>query len=152
MIIRCEDYDHVTVIGVSGELTADATEQFKKNIFFWPRQTGPKGDLVDDEMGRVLQVPGWSNIFTQPIINRIEMLSTGVRTDTLPVRWATIGDGPLAVAEVKRLVHLGQSAPLDVGLALERQAFAGLFATTDQREGMAAFLAKPRRAAAFEGK
>jgi Cu(I)/Ag(I) efflux system membrane protein CusA/SilA len=47
----------------------------------WPRQSGPKGDLVDDEMGRVLQVPGWSNIFTQPIINRIEMLSTGVRTD-----------------------------------------------------------------------
>ena len=32
-------------------------------------------------MGRVLQTPGWSNIFTQPIINRIEMLSTGVRTD-----------------------------------------------------------------------
>ncbi len=29
----------------------------------------------------MLQVPGWSNIFTQPIINRIEMLSTGVRTD-----------------------------------------------------------------------
>ncbi|HVC93118.1 MAG TPA: efflux RND transporter permease subunit, partial [Pirellulales bacterium] len=50
-------------------------------VFLWPRQTGPKGDLVDDEMGRVLQVPGWSNIFTQPIINRIEMLSTGVRTD-----------------------------------------------------------------------
>src|SRR4029078_13328414 len=54
---------------------------FKDHIFFWPRKTGPKGDLVDDEMGRVLQVPGWSNIFTQPIINRIEMLSTGVRTD-----------------------------------------------------------------------
>ena len=49
--------------------------------FLWPRKTGPKGDLVDDEMGRVLQVPGWANIFTQPIINRIEMLSTGVRTD-----------------------------------------------------------------------
>ena len=30
---------------------------------------------------RVMQVPGWKNIFTQPIINRIEMLSTGVRTD-----------------------------------------------------------------------
>ena len=54
---------------------------FRDSVFFWPRQTGPKGDLVDDEMGRVLQVPGWSNIFTQPIINRIEMLSTGVRTD-----------------------------------------------------------------------
>lgn len=54
---------------------------FKEWVFFWPRQTGPKGDLVDDEMARVLQTPGWSNIFTQPIINRIEMLSTGVRTD-----------------------------------------------------------------------
>lgn len=54
---------------------------FAERVFFWPRKTGPKGDLVDDEMGRVLQTPGWSNIFTQPIINRIEMLSTGVRTD-----------------------------------------------------------------------
>ncbi|HZZ81393.1 MAG TPA: efflux RND transporter permease subunit [Gemmataceae bacterium] len=54
---------------------------FSQQVFLWPRKTGPKGDLVDDEMGRVLQVPGWSNIFTQPIINRIEMLSTGVRTD-----------------------------------------------------------------------
>ena len=62
-------------------LRDELNEPFQKSIFFWPRQTGPKGDLVDDEMGRVLQVPGWSNIFTQPIINRIEMLSTGVRTD-----------------------------------------------------------------------
>lgn len=59
-----------------------ALEQpFKDRVFFWPRQGGPKGDLVDDEMTRVIQVPGWGNIFTQPIINRIEMLSTGVRTD-----------------------------------------------------------------------
>jgi Cu(I)/Ag(I) efflux system membrane protein CusA/SilA len=56
-------------------------KEFREHVFLWPRQSGPKGDLVDDEMGRVLQVPGWSNIFTQPIINRIEMLSTGVRTD-----------------------------------------------------------------------
>jgi Cu/Ag efflux pump CusA len=62
-------------------LREEFERDFKKQVFFWPRQTGPKGDLVDDEMGRVLQVPGWSNIFTQPIINRIEMLSTGVRTD-----------------------------------------------------------------------
>jgi Cu(I)/Ag(I) efflux system membrane protein CusA/SilA len=54
---------------------------FRDRVLLWPRTGGPKGDLVDDEMGRVLQVPGWSNIFTQPIINRIEMLSTGVRTD-----------------------------------------------------------------------
>ncbi|MBX7169299.1 MAG: efflux RND transporter permease subunit, partial [Pirellulales bacterium] len=62
-------------------LQQELDPEFSDRVFLWPRQTGPKGDLVDDEMGRVLQVPGWSNIFTQPIINRIEMLSTGVRTD-----------------------------------------------------------------------
>lgn len=63
------------------ELRQKLVGPFRDRVFLWPRQTGPKGDLVDDEMGRVLQVPGWSNIFTQPIVNRIEMLSTGVRTD-----------------------------------------------------------------------
>lgn len=63
------------------DLREELEQPFRKRVFFWQRKTGPKGDLVDDEMGRVLQVPGWSNIFTQPIINRIEMLSTGVRTD-----------------------------------------------------------------------
>jgi Cu(I)/Ag(I) efflux system membrane protein CusA/SilA len=62
-------------------LHAELQEAFREDVFLWRRRTGPKGDLVDDEMGRVLQTPGWSNIFTQPIINRIEMLSTGVRTD-----------------------------------------------------------------------
>src|SRR5205823_5388773 len=62
-------------------LTDELKKPFADRVFLWPRQSGPKGDLVDDEMGRVLQVPGWINIFTQPIINRIEMLSTGVRTD-----------------------------------------------------------------------
>ena len=62
-------------------LKDELTKPFADRVFLWQRQGGPKGDLVDDEFGRVLQTPGWSNIFTQPIINRIEMLSTGVRTD-----------------------------------------------------------------------
>ncbi|MGE5181091.1 MAG: enoyl-CoA hydratase/isomerase family protein [Acidobacteriota bacterium] len=61
-------------------------------------------------------------------------------------------NGPLAVAEVKRLVHLGQSTTLDHALALEQRSFGLMFATADQREGMAAFLAKPRRPAKFEGR
>src|SRR6185369_15650416 len=32
------------------------------------------------EMDEKLQMPGVTNIWTQPIINRIEMLSTGIRT------------------------------------------------------------------------
>jgi Cu/Ag efflux pump CusA len=64
-----------------GELRAQLEAPFRDSVVFRQRTGGPKGDLVDDEFGRVLQVPGWSNIFTQPIVNRIEMLSTGVRTD-----------------------------------------------------------------------
>ena len=60
-------------------------------------------------------------------------------------------NGPLAVAEVKHLVHEGQSAPLDQALALEQRSFGLLFGTADQREGMAAFMAKPKRKAEFKG-
>ncbi|HET9987004.1 MAG TPA: enoyl-CoA hydratase-related protein, partial [Kofleriaceae bacterium] len=61
-------------------------------------------------------------------------------------------NGPHAVAEVKRLVHEGQSMTLDAALAAEQAAFAECFATADQKEGMAAFLARPRRPASFTGK
>lgn len=32
MNIRCEDYDHVTVLSISGEFNADATDAFKKQV------------------------------------------------------------------------------------------------------------------------
>ena len=54
-------------------------EPFAKKLFLWRREGGPKGDLLQ-ELDTVVQVPGWSNIWTQPIANRIDMLSTGVRT------------------------------------------------------------------------
>lgn len=60
-------------------------------------------------------------------------------------------NGPLAVAEVKKLVHQGQSTSLDTALALEARSFGLLFGTHDQREGMKAFLEKPRRKPAFKG-
>lgn len=59
-------------------------------------------------------------------------------------------NGPQAVAETKRIILQGNSMPLDEALALETRVFAGLFETSDQREGMAAFLAK--RPANFGGK
>ena len=49
---------------------------FSDKLLLWQKT---KDDLVA-EMGTALQMPGWGNIFTQPIINRIEMLSTGVRS------------------------------------------------------------------------
>jgi Cu/Ag efflux pump CusA len=60
-------------------LRQELDKPFGKHLFLWRRTAGTKGDLLQ-EMETVLQVPGWMNIWTQPIANRIDMLSTGVRT------------------------------------------------------------------------
>jgi Cu(I)/Ag(I) efflux system membrane protein CusA/SilA len=49
---------------------------FHKRVFLWHKL---KSDIVK-EMDSELQMPGWGNIWTQPIINRVDMLATGVRT------------------------------------------------------------------------
>jgi enoyl-CoA hydratase len=57
---------------------------------------------------------------------------------------------PLAVRAAKAAVNAAQALPLADGLRLERDRFEELFATEDQREGMAAFLEK--RAAVWKGR
>jgi Cu(I)/Ag(I) efflux system membrane protein CusA/SilA len=55
---------------------AEVEQPFSEDLFLW-RKT--KDDLVK-EMDTIAQMPGWGNIWTQPIINRVDMLATGVRT------------------------------------------------------------------------
>ncbi len=57
--------------------------------------------------------------------------------------------GPLAVTQAKRAILRGADVPLPIANELEVQAFAGLFGSDDQREGMTAFLEK--RKAVFRG-
>ena len=48
-----------------------------------PREQWRSGLSKDDlimEMDRALKIPGVTNIWTQPIVNRVDMLSTGIRT------------------------------------------------------------------------
>ena len=61
-------------------------------------------------------------------------------------------NGPVAVRLVKRAVIETDGLDLDSGLASERTLFSLCFSTDDQKEGMAAFLAKPKRPAAFSGR
>ena len=49
---------------------------------------------------------------------------------------------PIAVIAAKEAVNLAEELPLEAGLAHERRDFYLLFATEDQREGMAAFVEK----------
>lgn len=58
--------------------------------------------------------------------------------------------GPLAVRACKRSMHRGQDVPLPVANELESTAFSALFGSSDQKEGMGAFLQK--RTPAFTGK
>ena len=57
--------------------------------------------------------------------------------------------GRVAIAQCKRVLFSGADVPLDVANALETQAFAMLFGTSDRKEGMSAFL--ETRKAAFTG-
>lgn len=50
--------------------------------------------------------------------------------------------GPIAVSQAKRAIEAGADLPLKDANELERQTFAVLFGTRDQREGMHAFLEK----------
>jgi Cu/Ag efflux pump CusA len=60
-------------------LREELEKPFAKILFLWRRTPGPKGDLMQ-EIDTAAQIPGWSNIWTQPIQNRVDMLATGVRT------------------------------------------------------------------------
>jgi enoyl-CoA hydratase len=60
------------------------------------------------------------------------------------------GRAPVAVAHSKRALRATFELPLAEGNRLEQRLFSELFATSDQKEGMAAFLAK--RPASFLGK
>ncbi len=62
------------------------------------------------------------------------------------VGWATeLAAGPtLAIAAAKRAITEGWGRPIDEAMAIEREAFTGVFLTDDAKEGVDAFVAKRR--------
>ena len=60
--------------------------------------------------------------------------------------------GPaLALRAAKEAIDRGLEVDLETGLEIERMLFAGLFATDDQRAGMASFVEKGPGKATFTG-
>ncbi len=58
------------------ELQRTLAAPFASRVFLWQRTK----DSLLSELDTLVQVPGWGNIWTQPIVNRVDMLATGVRT------------------------------------------------------------------------
>jgi copper/silver efflux system protein len=69
-----------------------------------PRNQWRPGMTIDRlraEMGRAVQMPGVSNIWTMPIVNRIDMLTTGVRSE---VGVKIFGNDLVALEDIARRV------------------------------------------------
>jgi Cu(I)/Ag(I) efflux system membrane protein CusA/SilA len=77
-----------TVFGKSGRADtatdpAPGLEMFETTIQFKPRsewRPGMTPEKLVDELDRTVKVPGLSNVWVPPIRNRIDMLSTGIKT------------------------------------------------------------------------
>ena len=56
------------------------SERFARGLLLWPRRYD---DLASfgGELDRALQMPGWTNVWTMPIQNRVDMLNTGINTE-----------------------------------------------------------------------
>jgi Cu(I)/Ag(I) efflux system membrane protein CusA/SilA len=66
-------------------LRAELDAAWAPDLFLWKstrysRNKSDEGTDLLKEINSVVRMPGWANIWTQPIINRIDMLATGVRT------------------------------------------------------------------------
>jgi enoyl-CoA hydratase/carnithine racemase len=99
-------------------------------------------------------------LMTGRMFSAAEALSMGVISEVAPTGQALTRAleiareiatlPPISLMQIKEIVNAGLNAPLDTALMLERKAFQLQFATSDQKEGMRAFMEK--RKPKFEGK
>ncbi len=59
---------------------ATQTQHFARRAFLWPCERDELAGF-GGEMDRALQMPGWTNVWTRPIQNRVDMLATGINTE-----------------------------------------------------------------------
>jgi enoyl-CoA hydratase len=83
------------------------------------------------------------------IINRLVQLEE-LETETNKLARRLARKPPVALHSAKELIHLSYDVDIHTGLMMEKEKFAYLFSTEDQREGMLAFL--EGRKPTFQGK
>ena len=101
-------------------------------------------------------------VFTGRFVGAEEALRIGLVDKVVPAadvyteahRWASrFATGPaFALRAAKESIDRGLETDLDTGLEIERQNFAGLFATEDRSTGMTSFVENGPGKATFEGR
>jgi copper/silver efflux system protein len=105
-----DDAEHEKLKALRAELDA----AWEPKLFLWKctmysQSKRDKGTDLREELYSALQMPGWANIWTQPIINRIDMLATGVRT---PIGVKVFGNDLNKIQEVTdRVVAVLKQVP-----------------------------------------
>lgn len=100
-------------------------------------------------------------IFTGRFVDADEALAIGLVDKVFPadevyarsVEWAKqfVGGASLALRAAKESIDKSLEVDLQTGLDMERQQFAALFATKDQKTGMTSFMENGPGKATFEG-
>lgn len=63
------------------KLLADLSGNFADRLLLWPRDREELAGSYGGELDTALQMPGWTNVWTRPIQNRVDMLATGINTE-----------------------------------------------------------------------
>ncbi|MFZ6844210.1 efflux RND transporter permease subunit [Undibacterium sp. RuTC16W] len=83
-------------------------EMFETTIQFKPREqwrTGMTTDKLIGELDRIVKIPGLSNIWVQPIRNRIDMLATGIKSPVgVKVAGASLKEIDRITGDIERVI------------------------------------------------
>lgn len=72
----------------------------------WPEFEPITREQLVQEMNERLQMPGWTNAFTQPIRNRVDMLTTGIRTPIgIKIYGTSLEEIERVGTAVERVIH-----------------------------------------------
>ena len=102
----------LTVYGKAGRVESATDpaplEMFETTIQFKPKaewRAGMTADKLIEELDRIVQVPGLSNVWVPPIRNRIDMLATGIKSPVgVKVAGANLAEIDRVAGEIERAV------------------------------------------------
>ncbi|TVU70129.1 efflux RND transporter permease subunit [Cobetia crustatorum] len=104
---------------------------FETTIQFTPRDQWREGmtpDKLRDELDRVVQVPGLTNIWIPPIRNRIDMLATGVKS---PIGIKVVGDDLAVIDRVAQDIEKVAKTVPGVNSSLAERMTGGRYIDID---------------------